>query len=85
MKILKQLCKERRIGEVFTYKGSSFICLESPNNSCQGCYFKNGINCTCGVDNIIKYKLECTLWNRSDGKSVYFEILTDENTKEKKN
>ena len=86
MKILKIFKEEREIGEVFSYNGLSFICLESPGFSCGKCYFKiNNISYNCTIEKIKEVRGLCSGLERSDGKCVHFEILTDENTKEKKN
>ena len=86
MKILKIFKEEREIGEVFSYNGLSFICLESPGFSCGKCYFKiNNISYNCNIEKIKEVRGLCSSLERSDGKYVHFEILTDENTKEKKN
>ncbi len=81
MKILKMFKEEREIGEVFTYDGLPFICLESPGLSCDKCYFKiNNILYNCTIEKIKEVRGQCSCLERSDGKCVHFEILTDENT-----
>ena len=82
MKILKMFKEEREIGEIFAYNGLSFICLESPSFFCGKCYFKQ-FNKTispynCNGSKLRKVRGRCSFHARSDNKSVYFKILTDE-------
>lgn len=88
MKILKMLKEEREIGEIFTYNGLSFICLESPSFFCGKCYFKQ-FNKTispynCAGSKLRKVRGHCSFHARSDNKSVYFKILTDEDIEKEK-
>lgn len=71
---------ERKIGEVFEYKGSKLKVMES-EDGCTGCYLED---CSCRNNRVIG---ECISYRRNDKKSVIFvevQEQQDEEIKERK-
>ena len=62
---------ERKIGEIFDYKGEWYQCIGNPYNECTDCdfCFETGKAC---VRQIVG---QCSMSNRSDGLSVVFKRL----------
>ena len=65
--------RERRIGEVFEYKGKKLKVVDG-ENECDKCYFYNNIYCT-RIDRIAG---ACLMSRRIDNKSVKFVEVTEE-------
>ena len=59
---------ERKIGEIFGYKGEWYQCVKSNCEDCIGCDFCNLDNCKNAIG-------ECTSNERSDNNSVIFKKL----------
>ena len=71
--IIKLGKRERKVGEIFSYKGKMIKVVES--DFCIGCYF---------IDFCMKFKGKlpaglCIKESRSDGKSVIFKEVNNEN------
>lgn len=75
---------DKRIGEVFDYKGVKLVAVEDKNNSCEGCFFK-GKTCNSSDDSDFfnndffdicdaseDLDIFCTALGRADGKYVIF-------------
>ena len=61
---------ERKIGEVFSDKGETFIVVEDNGDCCYGCCFKN--------ESCLPYNTgKCYIKDRSDGHGVIFKRLDD--------
>ena len=61
---------ERKIGEVFSDKGETFIVVEDNGDCCYGCCFKN--------KSCLAYNTgSCSRMDRSDGRDVIFKRLND--------
>ena len=64
---------ERKIGEVFSYKGKTYKIVLSSNISCDGCVFENGWPCR--EDSTIIG--ECTPFLRCDNKNIIFKLINN--------
>lgn len=65
--IIKLGMRERKVGEIFDYKGNTFEVVE--NNNCIGCYFRYCIGLPNNARIVTGY---CSPNLRKDGKSVIF-------------
>lgn len=63
---------ERKIGEIFEYKGKWYQCLEEKTCTCFGCDFRNY---TCDDISLQEVKGSCQSERRKDNKSVIFKKL----------
>ena len=62
---------ERKVGEIFSYKGKTYKIVLSSNISCDGCAFENGWPCR--EDSTIIG--ECTPFLRCDNKNIIFKEI----------
>ena len=65
---------ERKIGEIFNYKGKKLKVVESKEDYCNNCFLYYGNVCT----NSDKIRGKCSKRNRSDNKSVIFVEVKEE-------
>ena len=64
---------ERKIGEIFSYKGKTYKIVLSSNISCDGCAFENGWPCREDSTTIG----ECTPFLRCDNKNIIFKLINN--------
>ena len=64
---------ERKVGEIFSYKGKTYKIVLSSNISCDGCAFENGWPCR--EDSTIIG--ECTPFLRCDNKNIIFKLINN--------